>query len=248
MFDTDDVGHDIRGTAAGLSGAVRSAATLTDRGEHLLPTMAALRPLFPDGGLRRGSTITIEGLGATSLAFALLAEPNAAGSWCAAVGLGSLGLLAAAEAGISLSRMALVPEPGRNWPTIVAALLDAFPVVLLRPPNPTSAHLQRRLLARLRERNSVLVSVGAGTLSGMSPDVRLIGTDSVWEGLGWGSGHLRSRHVHVRAEGRRLAGQSRHATVWLPDPQGQVAAGTPWDTAPGDVPDHVSSFQAVASA
>jgi hypothetical protein len=242
------VGRDLKGTA-GLSGAVRSAAALAEHTNHLLPTTAPLRPLFPDGGLRRGSTVTVEGLGATSLAFALLAAPNAAGSWCAAVGLGSLGLLAAAEAGISLPRMALVPEPGRNWPVIVAALLDAFQIVLLRPPSSTSVQLQRRLLARLREHDSVLVSVGAGALAHLSPDVRLIGTASVWEGLGWGSGHLRSRHLHVRAEGRRLAGQARHCILWLPDHRGQVAADRPWEVpAADDVVASAASLEAVASA
>jgi hypothetical protein len=212
------------GAPTELPKALAPAATLTARDDHLLPTAPALRPLLPDGGLRRGSTVNVQGVGATSLAFALLAEPNAAGAWCAAVGVDSLGLLAAERAGVVLSRLVLVPEPGRDWPTIVAALLDAFDIVVLQPPSRTSVKLQRRLAARIRERDRVLVSLGADEFSGISPDVRLVGTAGVWEGLGWGFGHLRSRQLSVRAEGRRLAGRPRHATVWLPDPDGHVTS------------------------
>ncbi|MBW3605711.1 MAG: hypothetical protein KY460_12560 [Actinobacteria bacterium] len=136
--------------AAALPTTVRSAATLTDRGDHLLPTAAALRPLLPDGGLRRGTTVGVTGIGMTSLSFALMAEVTTTGGWCAAVGFDALGLLAAAEAGVALERLVLVCDPGAEWPTIVAALLDAFEIVLLRPSTRASGALQRRLAARLR--------------------------------------------------------------------------------------------------
>src|SRR5207302_7365787 len=71
--------------------------------ERTLPVLPALAELLPEGGLRRGSTVTVLG-DATSLALALLAGPSQAGSWCAAVGLPSLGLVAAAEVGIVLER------------------------------------------------------------------------------------------------------------------------------------------------
>lgn len=224
-FDTGSVSNSSSlGAPAELSNVVATAATLTARDDHLLPTAPALRPLLPDGSLRRGSTVNVAGVGATSLAFALLAESNAAGAWCAAVGFDSLGLLAADQAGLELSRLVLVPEPGQDWPTIVAALLDAFEIVLLRPPTRTSTRLQQRLAARVRERDRVLLSLGTDKLPGLAPDVRIRGVTSVWDGLGWGHGHLRSRQLQVRAEGRRLAGRARHATVWLPDPDGHVTS------------------------
>jgi hypothetical protein len=208
---------------AGLSDIVTPAAALVER-DDLLPTPAALRPLLPDSGLRRGSTINVSGAGATSLAFALLAEAIAEGGWCAAVGVDTLGLLAAHHAGLDLSRLVLVPEPGPDWPTIVAALLDAFEIVVLGFPGRTGTRLQRRLVARVRDRGRVLVSLGGDELPHMPPDVRLVGTTAVWEGLGWGFGHLRSRQLQIRAEGRRLSGRTRHATVWLPDADGQITA------------------------
>jgi len=225
MFDTGGVSHVTASPLPpGLPYTVGPASDLTARDDHLLPTAPALRPLFPDGGLRRGSTVNVRGIGATSLTFALLAEANAAGAWCAAVGLDSPGLLAAHHAGVSLSRFVLVPDPGPDWPTVVAALLDAFEIVLLRPPGRTGTRLQQRLAARIRERGRVVVTLGGDAAGGMPADVQLVGTAGVWEGLGWGFGHLRTRQLQVRAEGRRLAGRLRTATVWLPDPEGQVTS------------------------
>ena len=48
--------------------------------------------------------------GATSILLALLAGASAAGSWCAVVGMPSLGLVAAAELGIALDRPLLREE------------------------------------------------------------------------------------------------------------------------------------------
>lgn len=82
-----------------LAGRVRPVALA---GERVLPVAAVLEPLLPDGGLRRGSVVTVGG--SRSLALALVAAASEAGSWCAAVVReSSLGLLAAAEAGISWS-------------------------------------------------------------------------------------------------------------------------------------------------
>ena len=52
-------------------------------------------------------------VGSTSLALQLVAAASAAGSWVAAVGVPALGAVAAAEAGVVLERLALVPRPGR---------------------------------------------------------------------------------------------------------------------------------------
>jgi hypothetical protein len=218
MFDTAHMPH--RSPQA----LVTPAARLTGRRDHLLPTAPALQPLFPEGALRRGSTVGINGIGATSVAFALLAAPNATGTWCAAVGLHSLGLQAAAGAGIALERFALVPDPGTDWPAITAALLDAFAVVMVRPPTRPAATAQRRLAARVRERGRALLVVSDGSWGGWSFDVSLTGIAGVWEGLGWGAGHLRSRQLQIRAEGRRLSGHPRSTSVWLPDPAGHVTS------------------------
>ena len=225
---------------------VAPATTLTERRDHLLPTAPALQPLFPEHALRRGSTVGVDGAGATSLAFTLLAAPTATGAWCAAVGLDSLGMQAADAAGITLARFALVPDPGTDWPAIVAALLDAFEVVLLRPPGRADAAARRRLVAHVRERRRALIVLARDVpATGWSFDVHLTGTTGVWEGLGWGAGHLRSRQLQIRAGGRRLAGRPRHTSVWLPDTEGHVTtvrtAVTPTPLRPVDRMDDTSA-------
>lgn len=210
------------------AGVVAPASSLTERRDHLLPTPPPLQPLFPDGALRRGSIVAVTGGGATSLTLALLAGVHPTGAWCAAVGMGSLGLLAAQEAGVDLSRFALIADPGPDWPVTVAALLDAFDVVALRPAAGPDQRAQRRLAARVRERRrALLVLADTATVGRWSFDLSLAATSGVWEGLGWGAGHLRSRQLQVRAEGRRLAGRARQVGVWLPDHAGTVAPARP---------------------
>lgn len=179
-------------------------------GEQVLPVLPALQGLLPGGVLRRGSTVAV--VGSTSLALALAAAPSATGSWCAAVGLPSLGLVAVAELGVTLDRLALVREPGESWPSVVAALLDALDVVVVRPPGPVRSSHVRRLAVRARERGAVLVAA----CSWEGADVCLGVTGSEWHGLGSGHGHLRSRRLEVTSRGRGAAARPRHAGVWLP--------------------------------
>jgi len=170
--------------------------------------------------------------GVTSLALALTAAASAAGSWCAVVGLPDLGLVAAAELGVALERLALVPHPEPSqWVTVVGALLDTLDVVVARPP----AHLRpgdaRRLTSRARERGGVLVPVlsrpgrpGAGPWAD-GTDARLVVTGAQWEGPGTGDGLLLGRRVNVTAGGRGAASRERQVTLWLPAPGGGVGHG-----------------------
>lgn len=197
-------------------------------GERVLPVAPALSPLLPDGGLRRGSTMCVGGgPAATSLALALVAEASALGSWCAAVGWPSLGVVAAAELGVALERFPLVasPPPG-EWPTIVAAVLDAFDVVLARPPARLPLGQARRLSARARERGAVLLLAG-GDAHVEGADVRLTTAAPEWHGLGAGHGHLTGRVVDVVARGRGAASRERRVRVWLPAPGGGIAEALP---------------------
>jgi hypothetical protein len=196
-----------------------------------LPLLPALDALVP-AGLRRGSTVLISGRGSgvTSLALALAAGPSAHGSWVAAVGVPSLGLVAAAELGVSLERLALVADPAgvgaQGVATVVATLVDAFDVVLLGSAHRLRTGDARRLAARVRERGAVLVPfVGACRAAppGLAVDLRLTITASTWEGVGDGHGHLRGRRVVVEADGRGAAARSRRGELWLPGPDGGVA-------------------------
>jgi hypothetical protein len=190
-------------------------------GDRLLPVLPALESLLPWRGLRRGATVTVGGTAATSLALALAVAASRAGSWCAAAGLPSLGLVAAAEVGIDLARFPMValPRDGREWAAAVAAVVDSLDLVLVHPPGRVHAADARRLAARARERGSVLVG-GGGPWAGA--DVRLAVQSSRWEGLGHGHGRLRARRVEVVAAGRGAAARPRGAALWLPGADGAV--------------------------
>src|SRR3954469_22577759 len=159
-------GRRINGAAA-LADLVRAAGETDEPGVHrVLPVAPALSGLLPGRGLRRGSTVAVAtgraapGSGGTSLLLALLAEASRSGSWCAVVGVPSLGAVAAAESGIALDRLALVPNPGPEWPTVVAALIDGVDLVVIAVPGPVSASMASRLAARARQRGCVLVAFG----------------------------------------------------------------------------------------
>ncbi len=189
---------------------------------HTLAVLDPLAPLLPGGGLRRGTVVAVGGGAATSLALALVAEASGQGSWVAAVGLPRLGLVAAAELGVALDRLAVVstPDPGR-WASVVAALVDAVDLVLVGPARVRPGDA-RRLAARARERGSVLLPVGVDWPE--APDVVVSSGAGRWEGLGQGHGHLRARRVRVTATGRREAARPRAAELWLPAVDGTVAA------------------------
>lgn len=226
----------VRPVPAGPVPGVRPASAVADAGtglDRLLPVLPELRPLLPGGGLRRGATVAVStggqgrtgpmsglsGIGATSLTLALLAGASRTGSWCAVVGMPTLGAVAAAEVGVDLGRLALVPDPGPDWSTVVAALLDGVDVVVAVFQAGLSVTIARRLAARARQRGSVLVPYGSGW---EGADLVLEPVHGVWQGLDAGRGRLRARELTVRARGRGAASRPRQVRVWLPAPGGDV--------------------------
>jgi hypothetical protein len=198
--------------------------TLAER--QVLPVLEPLTSLFPGGGLRRGSVVAIAstrpGGAATSCALAAVAAASGQGSWVAVVGLPTLGLVATAELGVALDRLAVVDEVDRGrWPAVVAALVDAVDVVVIGPTRVRPGDA-RRLAARARERGAVLLPVGFEWPE--APDVSLAVDAGRGEGLGAGHGHLQARRVRVSATGRRDAARPRAAELWLPAADGGVAA------------------------
>ena len=184
------------------------AGPVTLAEDRTLPVLGPLQGLLPDGGLRRGSTVSV--VGSTSLALQLVAAASAAGSWVAAVGVPTLGAVAASEVGVVLERLALVPAPGEQWATVTAALLDAIDIVLVRPPHRLRQADARKLIARARERGAVLVPLGPWD----GADMRMEVASARWHGLGQGDGHLQGCRMEVVATGRRAAARERKAVVW----------------------------------
>jgi hypothetical protein len=207
-------------------------------GTRLLPVAPPLAGLFPDGGLRRGSTVVVAGQplpagdaggdGALSLALALLSAASSAGSWCALVGVDGLGAVAAHDMGIDLGRLAVIPSPGAAWAEAAAAVVDGVDLVVVRPPFAARPAMARRLVARTRERRSVLVVVGRATWP-EPPDVLLSVGEMEWDGAGAGEGYLCARRMTVTATGRRSSARPRRHRLWLPTANGGVggvAGGT----------------------
>lgn len=207
-------------------GAVRHRRSheVTGTGDRSLPVDGDLAHLLPLGALPRGSTLAVTG--STSLVLGLLAEASRTGAWVALVGLPGAGVLAAAQLGLDLTRLVLVPAPGPDAARVVAALLDGVDAVVVGPQAALLDGDRRRLAARARERSAVLVATtpwpGAG--------VTLTAGDAAWEGLGRGHGRLRRRVLTVERTGRGAAAAPWRGVVALP------ADGTPGPaTAPSPV-------------
>ena len=212
----------------------QTVVDLTPRTAVPLPVLPALQCLLPRG-LRRGSTVSVSG--SISLVLALLGAGSGTGAWCALVGLPRISAESADEYGIDLRRLAVIPSQrvaqagATGWSTAVGALLDSMDVVVACPPPHLIPGDVRRLAARARTRDAVLMpylNVGAGEWPGA--DVRLSVRDTQWVGADGGSGRLTRRRITVEVAGRGQAARPRSAELWLPASGGGVQAVQP--TAP----------------
>lgn len=209
-------------TASGVAAAAKQARATG----QVLPVLPDLRELLPAAGLRRGSTVAVRG--SASLLLALLAEATKTGSWAAAVGMPDLGLVAADELGVELSRFALVPHPGAEFAAVTAALLDGMDLVVVAAPD-AEPSLARRLSARARHRGAVLLSFGRWP----GAELELSCETAQWTGLDSGFGYLRERRVEIQVVGRGSAARPRRVALTLPGSGGKkagTAAETVWTT------------------
>jgi len=104
---------------------------------------------------------------------------------------------------------------------VVAALLDGVDLVVAAVPPGLRAPDARRLVARARERGSVLIPLlpaGASWVEGA--DLRLAVVAAHWHGVEAGHGFLQAREVQVAATGRGAAGRERSVRLWLPGHDG----------------------------
>lgn len=201
---------------AALARAEAPYTALGDRafGAPVLPVNPKLAPLLPHGGLRGGSVISLRG--STSVLLLLLAAASRAGSWCALVGMPDIGALAAAEAGVQLSKLALIPQPNGQTAQVVASLLDGIDLVVLGPRVCDGTWLtagdQRRLTARAKERGAVLIAVGQWP----GAEVQLQTEPPQWRGLHTGFGYLASQELTVTRAGRGSAKRPMSVRLTLP--------------------------------
>ncbi|MEV4255263.1 hypothetical protein AB0J52_19095 [Spirillospora sp. NPDC049652] len=132
------------------------------------------------------------------------------------------GVLAACGMGADPRRLLLVDDPAERWPDVVAALVEAVSLVLVRPPERPAPAVVRRLTALARKHGSVLTLTGPATRDWPGVRLRLAVTESHWEGLGYGHGVLGGRRALVVAQGHDAPGAGRREWLWLPNASGHV--------------------------
>lgn len=212
--------HDRSGTSA-LARAVQTGteAELTADRSRLLPVVPELKAALPwPGGLLRGATVAA--VHSTSLLLTLLAGAMSEGSYAAVVGLPHFGALAAVDDyGIAGERLALIADPGPDWPTVVGALIDGVDMVVIAAD--AAEGTVRSLQARARERGCVLVPARQWP----GADLVLERTAIRWTGPGQGRGRLRRQHATFQVSGRGRAARAK--TLELVFPPESIAGPEP---------------------
>jgi hypothetical protein len=235
--------HDERARLRAIAGKVQSSPVLASQRPR--PVGGPFAAVFPQG-LRPGTSVAVTAarpaLEAAALrnAITLAAGVVPNDGWVAAVGLPSVGVLAAAEVGLALDHLVFFALPGertarrgaseargphaegggrgcgappgqKHWGTVSVAAVDAFDVVVLAvPARPRLAEV-RRLVGRARERGTTIIATGAGA-SAWGGEARVNTAAVDWEGLGCGYGTLRECRVTIELDGR---GSVRPRTVSL---------------------------------
>lgn len=176
-------------------------------GSRRLPTIPSLGRLLPGGGLMAGAAYSVEN--STTLAMALLAGPSETGAWCSVIGIPDFNVEAAANLGINLDRLILIPRLEGQWLAVTAAMVDVVSVILTVAPPTITGSDASRLRARLRQRGAALITMGPWPQC----EAALTVSENNWGGLGAGSGHLQSRRLKVTA--RAHNGRSRSSELSL---------------------------------
>lgn len=240
VFESDrqQVLAELRRSISGPGGAtVLTTLTTPAVAAPVLPTVAGpaaagdgsvlavpgpLAEVLPRGGIPAGSVVALAGSsGTTSLLFTLLAAPSNA--WSALVGMPDVGLLAAAEFGVELDRVALIPDPGPDLLQVLSILADGVDIIAVAPARSgaglgaTPARL-RVLTARLRQSGAVLLVAGRMPGADLVLDCRV----EAWTGMGRGHGRLRHRELVVEVGGKGAAGRSRSAVLYLQSDRSKV--------------------------
>jgi hypothetical protein len=171
--------------------------------ESLLPVPESLAELLPTG-LPRGVVGVLSG--ARSLPLSMVAAVTAGGGFAALVGMPRAGLLAAAEMGADLERVAVIPDPGTDPLEVASVLMDGMDLVVLdltgRSVPPARA---RTLTARARHKGCSLLVTGTDWQgASVRLDARVRGYD-VTGGCVAGYGHVGRVHLALRGRGRCVA-------------------------------------------
>ncbi|WP_349269695.1 hypothetical protein [Mycolicibacterium parafortuitum] len=190
---------------------VAAPATPSGPPDSLLPMPDSLAEVLPDS-LPRGTVAVVSG--ARSLQLSMVAAVTAAGGHVAIIGQPDVGLLAAAEMGADLSRIAVIPEPGADPVEVAAVLMDGMDLVVLGLGGRTvPAGRARAVVARARQRGCTLL-VTDGDWQGASArlDARVSGYEIAGGRDGKptpGCGRISRVRLTMRARGRSVGHSAR---------------------------------------
>ena len=184
--------------------AAEPTASPLPSSESLLPVPESLAAALPSG-LPRGTVAVLSG--ARSLPVGIAAAVSAAGGYVAIVGLPDFGLLAAAEMGADLSRLAVIPQPGSDPVEVAAVLMDGMDLVLLGLAGRcVPATRARAVVARARQRGcTLLIAGGDWQGASMRMEARVRGYEITAGAAGIpvaGCGRIGGVRVSVRTRGR----------------------------------------------
>lgn len=194
--------------------ALAQARTTALASGAVLPVQA---PLAVVAQLRRGTTVAV--LGSTSVLLGLLAEASRTGSWAGVIGMPSIGVAAAAECGVDLGRLVLVPRPGNDVAAVIGAVMDGVDLVVIGPAvcRAMASSMAQRLSRRARNRGVVLLATGVWP----GADLIVRCEPGTWAGGSQdGRGRLEYRDTVVHSFGKAVAGGGRPVAVRLAGPCG----------------------------
>lgn len=213
QLDRSEQLEQLRRQMAAVSGKVGGLRPATERADELLPASETLLPvpktlagLLPSG-LPRG--VVAVATGALSLPVSMAASVTAGGGHVAVVGLPDFGLLAAAEMGADLSRLAVIPDPGTDPVEVAAVLMDGMDLVVLGLAGRTvTATRARAVVARARQKGcTVVVTRGEWQDASIRLDARVSGYEMTADRSGVpvpGCGRISRVQLSVRARGRAV--------------------------------------------
>ncbi|MCB1255963.1 MAG: hypothetical protein KDB26_02600 [Microthrixaceae bacterium] len=205
--------------------------------ERVLPFSQDLDGLL-EGGLRRGTSVALEGeSGVTSLALALCAQATISGMWLGCLNTPSLGWASAVELGVDLRHVVVVDVEDHDVLDAIGVMVDVFDMVMCGDLRELPHSKVRKLLARVKERGCVLVTMGERSKTvlagwgvtqerfegwGEVPDSLVYVEGVTWAGLGAGRGRLGERRLVVRVKNRRGLVRTHPIEVRLPAKGGAV--------------------------
>ncbi|WP_448860008.1 hypothetical protein [Corynebacterium propinquum] len=148
---------------------------------------------IPTGGLPKNSVSHCSDCPA--LVSELIAQISAQGKTIAIVNWSDLSLAQVAESW-DLSKIIAVPNPGREWMTVLGVLAEGVDVLIYRSPrthtlSPTQA---RPLLAKVRKGRAAVLTVGAQV---PSPALTINAQVTGFSGIGCGTGRIRNTEIAV---------------------------------------------------